>query len=151
MGELEYKKIVVKDYTEEELRELWRKEYCRKIINTHDGIRVKFYDSHFNHAFYESSSRKQSKNNKDTLSSVRLSRILWIKDVLVDKDAEMYVGYENRTKRYNKNKRVSVVKGNYVVVIELQKNGTATFITAFVADNSIEKVISGHKWNEYKG
>lgn len=150
---LEYRQIVVKDYTEDELRELWRQEYCRQEIYTHDGVRVKFYDSNFDHAFYESSVRKQSghkQGHKDVLSPVRLSRMLWIKDTLVDPDAVMYDGYDSKKKKHNPNKRVSVVKGNYVVVIELQKQGHATFITAYVADNSIEKIKQSPKWTSWK-
>ena len=93
---LEYRQIVVKDYTEDELRELWRQEYCRQEIYTHDGVRVKFYDSNFDHAFYESSDRRQSTNkkkHKDILSPRRLSRMLWIKDTLADPEAVMYEGY----------------------------------------------------------
>ena len=150
---LEYKQIVVRDHTEEELRELWRQEYCRQVIHTHDGVRVKFYDSNFDHAFYESSDRRQSANkkkHKDILSPVRLSRMLWIKDVLADPDAEMFDGYESKTRKYNSNKRVSVVKGNYVVVIEMQKGGHATFITAYVADNSIEKIKQSPKREKWR-
>lgn len=145
----EYQQIVVRDYPEDELRELWRKEYCRKVINTFDGIRVKFYDSNFDHAFYETTQEKRNarkKDKKNQLSSVRLSRMLWIRDVLQDPDADLYEGYENKRKTYNHNKRVAVVKNNYIVVIELQKNGTATFITAYVADESIGKIRQSPKW-----
>ena len=62
----------------------------------------------------------------------------------------LYEGYESKKKKYNPNKRVSVVKGNYVVVIELQKQGHATFITAYVADNSIEKIEQSPKWKSWK-
>lgn len=144
-----YQQIVVRDYTEDELRELWREEYCRKVINTFDGIRVKFYDSNFDHAFYETTQDKRNarkKDKKNQLSSVRLSRILWIKDVLQDPDADLYVGYESKSKTYNQNKRVAVVKNNYTVIIELQKNGTATFVTAYVANESIDKIKQSPKW-----
>lgn len=75
--------------------------------------------------------------------------MLWIKDVLADPDAEMFDGYESKTRKYNPNKRISVVKGNYVVVIEMQKSGHATFITAYVADNSIEKIRQSPKWRKW--
>ena len=100
-----YQKIVVRNFTEEELREIWRDIYCHKVIKTHDGIRVHFYESNFDHAFYESSKRNQSRNkkkSKDILSSERLARILWIKDVLEDPTATMYVGFDNKTKRYDR-------------------------------------------------
>lgn len=144
-----YSKINPCDYTEEELRELWRAEYCRRIIKTHDGIRVRFYDNNFDHAFYESSSRKRSKEGKkDILSYVRLERMLWIKDVLADASADMYVGYNTAIKSYDKSRRVSVVKGDYVVVIWLKNDEEATFITAYVADSSIEKIIKSPRWKK---
>lgn len=144
-----YKLIVPLNYTEDELKEIWKKEYCSKDIFTHDNIHVKFYDSDFKHAFYESSKRGQSKNRKrekDMLSYARLEKMLWIKDVLEDKTAEMRVGYDSKTKSYCKNRRVSIVKGNYVVIINLLGNSKATFNTAFVADNSIDKILNSPVW-----
>ena len=141
--------MVVKDYTEEELRRIWAEEYCRKVIKTHDGIRVHFYDSNFDHAFYESSVRNGSSNkpkSKDIFSPRRAARMMWIKDVLADKEAKMYVGYDSKAKGYTRSKRVSVVKGDYVVVIQLYKEDQARFITAYVADNSISKITSGPEW-----
>ena len=75
---------------------------------------------------------------------------MWIKDVLADKEAKMYVGYDSKEKGYTRSKRVSVVKGDYVVVIQLYKEDHARFITAYVADNSIEKIIKGPEWNMEK-
>ena len=43
----------------------------------------------------------------------RLARFYWIKDVLRDPDADLYVGYESKTKSYTRSKRVAVVKNNY--------------------------------------
>ena len=145
--------MVVKDYSEADLRKIWSEEYCRKIIKTHDGIRVHFYDSNFNHAFYESSVRNGSRNkpkSKDEFSYRRAARMMWIKEVLADKEAKMYVGYDSKTKGYSRSKRVSVVKGDYVVVIQLYKDDQARFITAYVADNSIGKITSGPEWSAEK-
>ena len=145
--------IVVKDHTEEDLRRIWSEEYCRKVIKTHDGIRVHFYDSNFDHAFFESSVRNGSSRkskSKDVFSPQRASRMMWIKDVLADKQAKMYVGYDSKVKGYTRSKRVSVVKGNYVVVIQLYKEDHARFITAYVADNSISKIIAGPEWSQMK-
>lgn len=141
--------MVVKDYTVEDLRRIWAEEYCRKVIKTHDGIRVHFYDSNFDHAFYESSVRNGSSNkpkSKDIFSYRRAARMMWIKDVLADKNAKMYIGYDSKIKGYIRSKRVSVVKGDYVVVIQLYKENHARFITAYVADNSIEKIKKGPEW-----
>lgn len=141
--------LVVKDHTETDLRKIWSEEYCRKVIKTHDDIRVHFYDSNFDHAFFESSVRNGSRNkpkSKDVFSPQRAARMMWIKDVLADKDAKMYVGYDSKTKGYSRSKRVSVVKGDYVVVIQLYKEDQAKFITAYVADNSISKITNGPEW-----
>ena len=72
--------------------------------------------------------------------------MMWIKDVLADKNAKMYIGYDSKIKGYIRSKRVSVVKGDYVVVIQLYKENHARFITAYVADNSIEKIKKGPEW-----
>lgn len=143
--------LVVKDHTEADFRKMWTEEYCRKVIKTHDGIRVHFYDSNFNHTFFESSVRNGGGNkpkSKDIFSYRRAARMMWIKYVLADKTAKMYVGYDNTIKGYSKTKRVSVVKGNYVVVIQIYKDTEARFITAFVADNSIDKITSGPEWKK---
>jgi len=140
--------LVVKDYTEADLRKMWSEEYCRKVIRTHDGFRVHFYDSNFDHAFYESSMRNNGnkKKSKDIFSPRRVARMMWIKEVLADPEAEMYIGYESKSRTLSHNKRISVVKGDYVVVIQLYSERDARFITAYVADNSIEKIRSNPKW-----
>ena len=147
---LEYKQIIARNYSEEQLRELWRTEYCQQEIYTFDNIRVKFFDSNFDHAFYESSSRKQSSNKqkyKDVLSARRVSRMLWIKDVLADPTADLRVGYNNKKHALNPKKRVAISKGDYVVIIEMTGEKKAAFVTAFVADNSIGKIKQSPKWN----
>ena len=142
---VKYRQLVAQDYTEEQFREMWRSNYCRQAIYTYDGIRVKFYDSNFDHAFYESSDRRLG--NKDVLSRRRLSRILWIKDALEDPDAELHVGYLSKNQLQSGKRRVTLVKGNYVVVIQLYKDNEANFITAFVGDEeTIQKVKSDPLW-----
>ena len=49
-------------------------------------------------------------------------------------------------KKLSHNKRISVVKGDYVVVIQIYSEADARFITAYVADNSIEKIRNNPKW-----
>ena len=136
-AEQKYQQLVAKDISEEEFREIWRERYCRRVIHTFDGIRVKFYDSNFDHAFFESSNRRYG--SKDVLSFRRLSRILWIKDALEDPDAELYVGYISKARIQSTKRRVALVKGNYVVIVQLYNKNEARFITAFVAD---EKTLS---------
>ena len=101
MAEERYKLIVAKDYTEQYLRDMWNDAYCKQEIYTFDGIRVYFYDDNFDHAFYESTDRRQGihkSKKKDVPSPRRLARFYWIKDVLRDPDADLYVGYESKTK-----------------------------------------------------
>lgn len=132
--------------TESELRELWNREYCRQVIYTHDSIRVKFYSDMFDHAFFESTNRE--KGGKDVLSYVRLEKMLWIKDVLADKTAIMLQGWDKVKKKYVKNRRVSIIKDNYVVVIWIKNESEAKFITAYEADNSIDKIKESPKWKK---
>ena len=56
----------------------------------------------------------------------------------------------DQDKGYTRSKRVSVVKGDYVVVIQLYREDQARFITAYVADNSIDKITNGPEWNMEK-
>lgn len=145
-----YALLVARDFSEEQFREIWHNEYVSQTIFTHDSIRVHFYDDNFDHAFYESSGRNVRKSDplhKDVLSLQRLARIMWIKQVLMDESAKMVVGYDHKSKTYIRNKRVSIVKGNYVVVIQLYGDNThAKFITAYVADNSITKILASPEW-----
>jgi hypothetical protein len=143
---MEYKRIKPYNMTESELRELWDREYCRQVIYTHDSIRVKFYSDMFDHAFFESTNRE--KGGKDILSYVRLEKMLWIKDVLMDETAIMLQGWDKVKKKYVKNRRVSIIKDNYVVVIWIKNESEAKFITAYEADNSIGKIMESPKWNK---
>lgn len=148
---MSYKKIKPHDFTEDELRAIWQMEYCSCDIFTFDGIKVRFFDDQFDHAFYESSGRNLSVKTKqagykDCLSYARVEKILWIKDVLADRDAELYIGYDKKTKSYNNSSRVAVVKGDYVVVINLKDKENAKFVTAYVADNSVDKIRNSPTW-----
>ena len=149
MEEERYILAVAKDRTEGEWRDLWDAAYCRRVVTTFDGIHVHFYSNNFDHAFYESSDRRQSANKtkkKNILSMKRLSRFFWIKDVLRDPDAELHVGYDKSSKALTRSKRVAIVKDNYVVVIQLYSEKEARFITAFVADESIDKIKNTPRW-----
>ena len=75
-------------------------------------------------------------------------RIDWIKAALQDPDAELYVGWDGIRKRYDRNHRVILVVGNYVVVIRLSCTKSAQFVTAFVADSpsTLQKIKRNPKW-----
>jgi hypothetical protein len=129
--------------TAAEYRSYFETNYCHGTIRTFDGIEVRFRKSDFNHCFFESANAKD-----DTFSLVRAERILWIKTALQDPNSERYIGWNKKKKRYDKNRRVTVVKGNYVVVIALIDNQKADFVTAYIADSkrTLEMIRRSPEW-----
>jgi len=124
--------LVIYD-TQEEYKEHFISKYCCDPIETFDGYKVKFYDDMFEHAFFESSNKRGS---KDVFSKNRAHRIDWIEDVLKDENAELYMGYDNKKKTNDNNRRVAIIsEDNYVVIIQIIKDLKAKFITAYVADS----------------
>ena len=139
--------LLKKFNTVDEYKNHFLNAYCRKPIITFDGIPVYFDVSRFSHCFYESSKRD---GVKDMFSTDRAERIDWIKLTLENKQAKLYQGWDKNTRSYDCFSRVAIVYQDYVVVIRLLKNkqGTykAKFITAYVADNSINKIIGSPEW-----
>jgi hypothetical protein len=137
--------------SEEVYRQHYEKVYCRETIRTFDGIEVRFSISRFSHCFFESTKRNKV---KDYFSIKRAERMDWIKVALQDSEAERYQGWDKSRKRYDKSRRVTIVMGNYVIVIALTSATAAKFITAYVADttapkgqlSTIEKIRSGPIW-----
>jgi len=134
-----YKKIKAHIIPEAELRIIWQEEYCLKNIFTFDNIHVKFYEDMFDHVFYESANR--IKKDKSILSYNRLEKIYWIKEVLLDKGAILKKGWDNEKKEYFSDRRVAIIKGNYIVIIRFTGLLKAKFVTAF-EKNDIENVLS---------
>lgn len=117
----------------DEYRKHFENKYCGAIIETFDGYQVKFYEDMFEHSFFESSDRNGS---KDVFSLKRAERIDWIEQVLKDKNAELYMGYDNKKKRNDSSRRVAIItQDNYVVIIQLIRGVKAKFTTAYVADS----------------
>lgn len=52
-----------------------------------------------------------------------------------DPDAILKIGWNNKLKEYYKNRRVAVVKGNYVVVIRFVEYRKAKLVTAYEKDD----------------
>lgn len=140
---MRYRKIKPYNMTEDELREIWRIEYCECLIKTFDDIVVQFFASMFDHCFFESANRRAK--DKSLLSLNRLEKIYWIKDALQDPDAILKVGWDNTKKSYDGKRRVALVKGNYVVVILIFTSKKARFITAYEVDNddNLQKIMDG--------
>lgn len=145
---MDYKKIKSYSFSEEELRRIWEIEYCSVPIFTFDGIHVKFYASTFNHTFYESADRKA--RDKTILSLNRLEKIYWIKSTLLDSKAVLKAGWDRDKKKHDHKRRVAIVKGNYVVVIQIYGVNKANFITAYQIDDekNLELFMNGPDWKK---
>lgn len=143
--------LLLKDL--DEYKKYWIKNYCQQGIKTFDGIVVFFRQQDFEHAFYESVNQRD-----DTFSVKRAERIGWIAAALKDPKSQLYIGWDNRKKCYDNQRRVTIVMGNYVVVIAISKKmpKQARFITAFVADtpsrpgrpSTIEQIKRSPKWEK---
>ena len=137
-----YKKIkpylIDEESRESEMRKIWKEEYCDEEIETFDGVKVKFYEDMFDHCFYESDNRKEK--DKSILSLNRLEKILWIKETLKDADAILKKGWDTKEKEYYKDRRVAIVKNNYVVVIRFTGVLKAKLVTAY-EKNDIDNIL----------
>jgi len=136
---MDYKRIKPYTFSEDELRKIWREEYCEQEIYTFDNVLVKFYEDMFDHVFYESSSRKIK--DKSILSLNRLEKIYWIKDALQDPDAILKKAWDSKKKDYHKDRRAAIVKGNYVVIIRFTGLLKAKLVTAF-EKNDIDNILN---------
>ena len=132
----------------EEYKQYYIDKYCKNPIITFDGIKVKFYNDQFEHSFYESSNHIE--RNKDVFSWERAKRIDWIEYVLTNPYAEVHVGWDRDKKTYSKDRRVAIITPeNYVVIIRLNNNGTAKYITSYLADTprSAREILNSPMWN----
>lgn len=134
--------------TIEEYKNFFIENYCNKEIFTYDNLIVKFYPDQFEHAFYESENHK--KRDKSIFSYERAERITWIREVLQDEKAQMYIGWDRDKKKYNENRRISIITPeNYVVVLNIVNKNKAKFITAYVASKTnAQKIRSAPKWKK---
>jgi len=75
-------------------------------------------------------------------------RLDWIKVALEDVESERYQGWDRQHKCYDTRRRVTLVMGDYVVVIALKSDTEADFITAYVADSSrtLAQIRKSPKW-----
>jgi hypothetical protein len=141
------------DYaTVKEYKDHYERHYCRGTIVTVDGIRVYFNPQKFGHAFYENS--QQKKGAKDMFSKVRAQRMDWIKLTLEHPDAILYSGWNKDEKRYDEDRRVSILYDDFVVVIEislnLQGHLKANFVTCYSADKNIDRIRKSPIWDKGK-
>lgn len=134
--------------SESECKKYFVDNYCNADIFTHDGIRVKFHESMFEHAFYVRTN-KAWKARKDHYSVERGERIDWIKYVLNDPTIIPRQGYDKARKRNDNSRRVAFLTNqNYVVVIAIDNQGEGRFVTAFLVDriDVANKILSNPIW-----
>jgi hypothetical protein len=143
---MEYKRIKPYSISEAELRKIWSETYCEQTIKTFDDIEVKFYSNMFDHCFYESENRKYK--DKSILSFNRLEKIFWIKAAVEDPDAILKQGWDSKLKTYDNSRRVTLVKGNYIVVIVIYAEKKARFITAFEINDkgNLKSIMNSPDW-----
>ncbi|MCF7912923.1 MAG: hypothetical protein K9M99_10370 [Candidatus Cloacimonetes bacterium] len=127
---------------EQEYESYYITKYCLRPIVTFDNIPVYFHKRDFQHIFFES-----VKSKDDTFSTDRAERIDWIEYTLKDPNAKLRVGWIGKKKTYDRSRRVAIIAGDYVVIILLNKTQTrANILTAYVADNSIAKILGSPVW-----
>lgn len=145
---MDYKIIAGRSISE--YKNIFIETYCNKDnpVYTFDNIKVNFQRDMFEHAFYESF--KWERKDKSIFSIKRAEKIMWIKDTLQDPYADLRIGWNKKTKSYNKSRRVAIVKNNYVVIIQIINKAEARFITAYEADNSISKILDSPIWEGLK-
>lgn len=120
--------------------------YCQGPLRTFDGIEVRFRKRDFNHCCFESNRRTR---RKARFSKVRSERLDWIKATLQDPSADLRVGWDSTRKRYDYDRRVAIVSGEYIVVIRLLScRRKAQFVTAYLADleSTRQKIHTSPKW-----
>ncbi len=140
------------DEDESFYRKIFLDFYCKKPVKTFDNIFVYFKEYNFDHAFFESKDRR--KKDKSIFSQKRAKRIYWIKWVLENPNAQLFKGYDHKTKKYDSSRRVALCVDNYVVIIRINKKGDkAKLITSFVADGinkkgekAIDLIKNAPKW-----
>ncbi len=134
----------VEGMTESEYRKHFELVYCQGPLPTFDGIQVRFRKVQFDHAFFESSS---SKAKDDVFSMERAKRMDWVKIALADASADLRVGYNKRLRRPATDRRVAIIKGNFVVIIRIIGEEKAEFVTCFVASIwTLQKIRKNSKW-----
>jgi hypothetical protein len=133
--------------TEAEYRRHYEDHCCRAVIYTFDGLRVYFPKQQFDDAFYESANR--SARDKSVFSRKRAERMDWLVAAVQDKTAEIFAGWDREKKRIDPKRRVTLIYGNYVVVLQINlKKSSATFVTAYVADaGTLAKIRLQPRWH----
>lgn len=110
---------------------------------------IYFAADKFDHAFFESSRRD---GVKDVFSLARAERMDDIAVVLADRSVPRHAGWDAQTRSHSHTRCVSIAIDEFVVVVRLGLTRTGylkgNFVTCYVADNSIGKILAAPEWNE---
>jgi len=133
--------------TEKDYQNYYTNEFCRKAVFTADSLRVYFSPNRFWHAFCT----RDHNGKKDKFSIERAQYIGWIKPTLGNPNALLLQGWNADLEVYEPHRRVNIVFESFIVVIEIQlaqnQSVKASFITAYYADKSINKIKKSPKWS----
>ncbi|WP_031405290.1 hypothetical protein [Geobacillus vulcani] len=134
--------------TQQEYFDYYVNNYCSNPIYTHDGLPVYFDRDRFSHAFFKSVDRRSA--DKSQFDIERAKRMNWIKKVLQDPSLQIYAGYDNKKKKTDHSRRVSiVVPERYAVIVRFnRKFDKCFFVTAFIVDtdDNLNKLIQEEIW-----
>lgn len=132
---------------QEQCHDFFRDHYCKRGVQTFDGIDVAFASPAFKHAFFESPCKAE-------FAQARAERIRWIESLLHDPSALLLVGFNKKTGTYDYRRRVALWPDEaYLTVIQFDDEcgGFSHFITAFVLsdatkDRVLRKLLLSPRW-----
>lgn len=138
-GEAEYRAHFIANFTRAPL-----------TFQTSQGRAPIYFAAHqFDHAFFESTNWDGA---KDTFSPARAERMDDIAVVLADRSVPRHAGWDSRSRSHSHTRCVSIAIDEFVVVVRLGLTRTGylkgNFVTCYVADNSIGKILAAPEWNE---
>ena len=102
---------------------------------THDGERVRFQPSRFDHAFYTSATRKDRGRDKGVIAIGRVERLRWIVPVIAGQVAhtECWRCRDYRYRHQPESRLYIVGPEQYVVWLDAAKSGGFVFSSAYRA------------------
>lgn len=138
-GEAEYRSHFIENFARAPL-----------MFQTSQGRAPIHFAAHqFEHAFYESTLRN---GVKDAFSLVRAERMDDIAILLADRSVPRRAGWDAKARTHSHTRCVSIAVDEFVVVVRLGLTRAGylrgTFVTCFVADNSIGKILASPEWDE---
>lgn len=135
----------------------YRSHYQSTLANGPKGFRLGdgstvpvFFDrGAFDHAFFTST---PGNTTKGPLDRGRAERMNDIAPTLLDSQSDRFAGWDKRKKTHHHGRVVCVAAGDFVVVVRMgltrRQTLRGSFVTCYVADNSIGKIRQSPIWDE---